>query len=323
MSVNYTPEILVKNTALEIGFSAVGITGIEESAESRRAFDRWIEEGRHGEMRYLSGGADKRHDPALLLDGAKSVICVAVNYYTSRGSDANRLRRRSANGVFSIYAHGRDYHVVLSEMLHELDRRLRDFFPLFESAVCVDTQPISERDLAIKSGVGWLGKNTCVINPEFGSWVFLGELITNLDLESDPPLETLCGSCTICVDACPTGALDEEFVLDATKCISYLTIEKRADIPEKFHRDIGDNIFGCDVCQQVCPYNAVASDSHLFVQNRAKTPVEMDLRELTEISDDGFLQLTRESAIRRCKADGLRRNAGIVLRNLQRMDSEA
>ena len=134
-------------------------------------------------------------------------------------------------------------------MLAELERRLKDFFPRMESVVCVDTQPISERDMALRAGIAWLGKNTMAISPEFGSWIFLGELITNLELVVDVPLRTLCGSCTRCMDVCPTGALDEAYFLDATKCISYLTIEKRGEIPAEFHRSIADNLFGCDDCQ--------------------------------------------------------------------------
>jgi len=318
MAIDYSPESLIKNTAREIGFSDVGITDLAPTHESNQAFDRWIARGWHGEMRYLSGGASKRHTPEVLLDGAKSVISVGVNYYSE---SRVRNNQQAGGGVFSVYAQGRDYHHVLREMLEELTRRLLDFFPELESAICVDTEPISERDLALKSGIAWLGKNTCAISPKHGSWIFLGELITNLPLSADQPLESLCGSCTLCIDACPTGALDEEYTLDATKCISYLTIEKRGPIPDKYHSAMGNRIFGCDDCQVVCPYNAVAHDTQVFAgqQNRL---LDMELEVLAAISDEEFRRNTRDSAIERCKASGLRRNADIVLRNLSNEQKE-
>ncbi len=313
--VAYSTESLIKNTAYDIGFSGVGIAGVKPSPESSRVFDRWIDEGKHGEMRYLSGGKDKRHDPGLLLPGAHSVVCVAVNYYSDSLARKNRRRLETGEGRFSLYAHSRDYHSVLTEMLGELERRLQDFFPRLQSAICVDTQPISERDLAVRAGIAWLGKNTMAISPECGSWIFLGELITNLALTSDVPLRSLCGSCTRCMDACPTGALDEAYVLDATKCISYLTIEKRGDIPVEFHHAIGDNLFGCDDCQAVCPFNNYAHDSEIFAGEPVNLLLAMSTRELAVLSDENFRELTRDSAIGRCKARGLRRNARIVAAN--------
>ena len=278
---------------------------------------RWIAEGKHGEMRYLSGGGDKRHDPGLLLPGARSVVCVAVNYYSEARQERNRKDEDAGRGIFSLYAQGRDYHVVLQEMLKELDRQLREFFPEMESTICVDTQPISERDLAIRSGVAWLGKNTMAISPEYGTWIFLAELITNLELQSDEPLTSLCGSCTRCMDACPTGALDEPFFLDATKCISYFTIEKRGDIPESYHEEIGQFVFGCDVCQIVCPFNKHAQESTVFAGTARNPIIDMSLDELAAMSDDEFRESTRDSAIERCKPAGLRRNARIVARNIR------
>jgi len=257
-SAHYTPELLIKNAAREIGFSLVGITDVHPTSRSNSVFDRWVREGRHGDMHYLPRGAEKRHDPARLLDGAKSVICVAANYYTKRGENLNDRAAESGRGMVAIYAQGRDYHEVMRELLRVLERRLKEFFPRFEAVAVVDTEPISERDLAVKSGIAWLGKNTCVISPEYGSWIFLGELITNLSLKNDEPLQSSCGSCTLCVDACPTGALDEAYIIDARKCISYLTIEKRGEIPDRFHRAIGRNVFGCDECQRVCPFNGSA-----------------------------------------------------------------
>ncbi|UCG50485.1 MAG: tRNA epoxyqueuosine(34) reductase QueG [Candidatus Latescibacterota bacterium] len=315
-SSNHSPEEIVRKTAYEIEFSLVGITDLTPTSRSKIVFDRWIRDGRHGDMRYLSAGADKRHNPALLLDGAKSVICVGVNYYSEAKERRNRNAARHGNGMVAIYAHGGDYHSVMREMLEELDRRLKESFPKMTSQIAVDTQPISERDMALKSGIAWLGKNTCVISPEFGSWIFLGELITDLPLETDKPLESLCGSCTKCIDACPTGALDEPFLIDARKCISYLTIEKRGDIPEYLHKPIGLNLFGCDACQQVCPFNESARESSVFDDRQQSPILDRSLEDLVEIGDGEFKRLTRDSAISRCKAEGMRRNAGIVAKNL-------
>ena len=307
--IRYSTEALVKNTAREIGLSEVGIAGIQPTSQSTAVYDRWIADGKHGDMRYLSGGRNKRHDPGVLLDGARSAVCVALNYHSERAA-------RHEGGI-AMYAHGPDYHVVLRDMLEELKTRLLAFFPDMRSVVCVDTEPISERDFAVRAGIAWLGKNTCVISKTYGSWIFLGELITDLDLAADQPLESMCGTCTKCIDVCPTGALEDAFSLDATKCISYLTIEKRGEIPEASHRAIGGNVYGCDECQTVCPFNKWASDSIIFSAD-TNPIVDMPLEQLASISDEDFRELTRNSAMRRAKAEGLRRNARIVLANKRR-----
>jgi epoxyqueuosine reductase len=309
-------EDFVKNAARDLGFSLVGIADLSTSARSDRAFDRWIRDGRHAEMRYLSGGADKRHDPGLLLDGARSVISVAVDHYSKSKAERNNTAPKDGKGQVAIYAQGRDYHTVLCDMLEDLDLRLKTRFPGMTSRVAVDTQPISERDLAVKAGIAWLGKNTCVISPEYGSWIFLGELITDLDLRPDVPLETLCGTCSACVDACPTGALNEPFLMDANKCISYLTIEKRGDIPRRHRQAMGARMFGCDTCQQVCPFNDAVRESVLFGPSDVNPIIDWPLDDLIAISDEDFKRLTCESAISRCKPAGLRRNARIVAGNI-------
>jgi len=309
-------ESFVKETALEVGFSLVGITSLDPSPESNSRFDRWIQDGRHGDMRYLSGGADKRHDPRRLLDGAQSAISVAVNYYSKSKVKRNQSAADEGKGEVAIYAHGRDYHTVLARMLESLDRALKSKFPGMESRAVVDTQPISERDLAIRAGIAWLGKNTCVISPEYGSWIFLGELITNLALQVDEPLESLCGSCTLCMEACPTGAIDAPFVVDANRCISYLTVEKRGEIPKDHHKSIGTRVFGCDTCQRVCPFNAAARESVLFEARDVNPIIDLPLTDLVNIGNAKFRAITRDSAISRCKPEGIRRNARIAAANV-------
>jgi epoxyqueuosine reductase len=312
-----SPESLVKSAALAAGFSLVGIAGASASPRSTDAFERWVAGGNHAEMKYLSGGAAKRKNPALLLEGAKSVVSVAVNYYSRDKERWNREAARQGRGETAIYAHGRDYHDVMGEMLSDLRRRLEHLFPGIAARAAVDTEPISERDFAAQSGIAWLGKNTCAISPEYGSWVLLGELITDLPLVPDQPLESLCGRCTKCVDSCPTGALSE-YVLDANKCISYLTIEKRGDIPEVFRRSIGRNLFGCDECQRVCPFNKTARESAVFPAGGRNGIVKMTLEELRVIPDGKFKELARGTAIARCKPGGIRRNAAIVIENAGR-----
>jgi epoxyqueuosine reductase len=312
-----SPESLVKRAALASGFSLVGIAGASASPRSTDAFERWVAGGNHAEMKCLSGGAAKRRNPALLLEGAKSVVTVAVNYYSPEKERWNREAAREGRGETAIYAHGRDYHDGMGEMLTDLRRRLENLFPGIAARTMVDTEPISERDFAARSGIAWLGKNTCAISPEYGSWILLGELITDLALDPDQPLESLCGRCTRCVDSCPTGALSE-FVLDANKCISYLTIEKRGDIPREFHRPIGRNLFGCDECQRVCPFNKAARESVVFPADERNGIVKMALEDLRVIPDEMFKELARGTAIARCKASGIRRNAAIVIENAGR-----
>lgn len=311
-------EETIKRIALDVGFSLVGIAGISPHDRSNRVYQRWLSEGKHAAMGYLERHAAQRRDPGSLLPGARSAVCVALNYYQEIENEQRLHDGRDGRGVFSIYVHGEDYHGVMDRMLSELERRLADRFPSLSAKACADTMPVSDRELAIRAGIAWLGKNSNVISPQFGSWIFLGELITNLDLEPDKPLETLCGTCSRCIDACPTGALDTPFTLDANKCISYLTIENRGEIPDRLREAIGIDVYGCDTCQSVCPFNDIATQSQVFSREDRSPLVDMTLDELREISDEQFRELTRHSAIRRCKPEGMRRNAEVVRRNLEK-----
>lgn len=310
-----TREDAVKRLARSVGFDLVGIAGVDPHERSNRVNERWLDEGRHGEMGWLAGRhREIRRDPRRLLDGAKSAICVGVNYYHDVERDQRSADPRDGRGIFSIYVHNEDYHTVVGRMLDDLSKQLQAEFPEARTVACVDTMPVSDRAMAIRSGIAWLGKNTSAISPEFGSWVFLGELITTLALEPDPPLETLCGSCTLCIDACPTGAL-EPFAIDARRCISYLTIEKRGAIPSELHDKIGVHVYGCDTCQGVCPFNDIARESIVFRRDRRSPIVDMSLDEQLTLSDEEFCEATESSAIRRCRPQGIRRNAAIVKAN--------
>lgn len=313
-SSRLSPDARVREAARAAGFTLVGAADIRPHPGSSDVFRRWIGAGMHGEMDYLAAREDERQDPSLLLKGARSVICVGVDYYSRSKEDYNRAASDEKRGRFALYAHGRDYHEVLRAMLADLEGRLRALFPGVRTRAMVDTTPMSERDAALRAGIGWLGKNTCVISPVYGSWIVLGEILTDLELEPGAPLESLCGSCTRCVDACPTGALDD-FSLDARKCISYLTIEKRGEIPPELQRAVGDRVFGCDECQAACPFNAAARESVVFDGKERNDLLPMKLDELAALSNSRFRRLARRTAVERCGPAGMRRNARIAAKN--------
>jgi epoxyqueuosine reductase len=315
--MSLSPEEIVKNIARDVGFSLVGIASLTPDSRSNETFARWLDLGMHGDMAYLQRHRPLREDATSLLPGARSAVCVALNYYQDVEREQRTMDGRDGRGRFSVYVHGEDYHAVMDRMLAGLERGLRAVFPDAAMLACCDTKPVSDRSLALRSGVAWLGKNTNVISPEFGSWIFLGEILTTLDLQADEPLESLCGKCTRCIDACPTGALDTPFILDARRCISYLTIEKRGEIDPELESRIGIDVYGCDTCQSVCPFNRVASESIVFHREDKSPLVDMTLDELATIGDEEFRGKTRGSAIRRTKAEGMRRNATIARRGIE------
>lgn len=312
-------EDSIKSLAREVGFSLAGIAGVTPPPEANAHYDRWLEAGMHGEMDYLVRHRDKRQSPSFLLEGARSAICVALNYYHEVEKSRYGMNGSDGTGAFSIYVHGQDYHEVMEDMLARLAGLLEDRYPGTRSIACVDTKPISDRTMALSAGIAWRGKNTSVVSPKYGSWIFLGELITDLDLKADPLLATLCAECTKCIDACPTGALKEPFLVDARKCISYLTIEKRGEVPADMHDKIGLNVYGCDACQAVCPFNDVAKNAIVFDRGERSPLVDMPVDELATISNERFREMTQGSAVRRCGPDRIRRNAKIVSKNISKM----
>jgi epoxyqueuosine reductase len=256
-------------------------------------------------MAYLSRRFDERVDPRAYLPGARSVICVAMNYYRGDPGPAKGAR-------IARYAWGEDYHDVVKERLHALADWLRQQMPGIETRACVDTAPVMEKELAARAGVGWLGKNTCVINPGIGSWLVLGEIITTLDLPPDEPAVDRCGSCRRCVDACPTGAIVAPYQLDASRCISYLTIERREPIPREFHDKLQGWLVGCDICQEVCPWNskAPASTQPAFAPRLADGKIM--LSDVLSWTQDDHHRHLRGSAIKRVKLTVLQANARIL-----------
>jgi len=301
----------IKEKARELGFDVCGIA--PAASFSELSFLRaWLDRGYAGEMDYLHRTADKRTDVRNVVPGARSVIVTGTVYNTDRPYSTEQADPDSA--LIARYAWGDDYHDVVGARLEALLAWMREQAPApFDARGYVDTGPVQERVYAQHAGVGWIGKNTCVINPELGSWVFLGVIICSLPLAIDAPALDQCGTCTLCLEACPTNALVAPGVLDSTRCLSYLTIELRGEIPEEHARDLGGRIYGCDICQEVCPWNAVAprSDDPAWQPRAAWDRV--DLLTLSRRSDAELTVDLRGSAMRRTKVQGLRRNVAAAL----------
>jgi epoxyqueuosine reductase len=309
----------VKRRATELGFDLVGIA---EAGPSRyRDYLRsWLDAGQAGSMAWMAGRFDERTDPGVYLPGAQSVICVAINYFVE--IEPVPSDQQPHHGRVARYALGEDYHDVLKSRLHALADWLREAVPDAQTRTCVDTAPVMEKELAARAGVGWVGKNACLINPHAGSWLLLGEIITTVPLPADEPATDHCGTCTRCIDACPTAAITAPYQLDARRCISYLTIEHRGDIPPEYQSQIGDWLYGCDVCQDVCPHNSKAAPSaDPAVQPRFPTG-GLDVREVLGWTDEQYRAKLKGSAMRRVKLPMLQRNAEVVVRNLARGEQD-
>lgn len=311
----------VKNLAQACGFELAGIAPALPSEDLGR-FEEWRKNGFAGEMGYLTDRrGDLRADPRDLLPNAQSIICVAKLYNTAH-PHTGETDSDTKRGWISRYAWGADYHDLLRQGLELLVLRILELHgEPFDWKICVDTAPLLERSYARSAGLGWIGKNTCLINQQQGSWFFLGELLLSIALDLDAPPPDRCGTCSRCIDACPTAALVPDakggWTLDARACISYLTIEKRGDIGNELGEKMRDHIFGCDICQDVCPWNRgapVTSDSSF--EPRWFAP---ELASLAELDQKDFRRIFRGSPIRRTKYSGLMRNVSIALRNSEEM----
>ncbi len=310
----------VKTLALELGFDRCGVARAEPLG--RREYLRdWLDKGCAGSMEYLHRHLTARDDPREVLDGAKSVIVVALSYF--RPDSAEPATEAVARGRVAMYAWGEDYHKVIKRKLLALaDRLRRELVSPFDFKACVDTVPILERELAAAAGIGWIGKNGLAIDRHLGSYFFLGELVTTLDIAADGPVAKACGHCTACLDACPTGALLAPHRMDASRCISYLTLEHRAAITDDLQPLMGDWVFGCDICQQVCPYNrraAPATESGFRAQRIDPRPVLDDILAWTE---EQYRAALRGTATRRATLRMWQRNAGIAKANASRRSGE-
>lgn len=294
----------IKTIAQDLGFSFCGISKAECLEEEAPRLEEWLKRGYQGKMGYLENHFDKRLDPTKLVLGAKSVVSLIYNYYPEKTFEPGDLK-------IAKYAYGQDYHFVVKEKLKEFMGRIHEEIGEVSGRVFVDSAPVHERAWAAKSGLGWVGKNSLLLNRQMGSFFFLAELIIDLELEADGPIEDYCGTCTACQDACPTDAIPEPYVVDGSRCISYLTIELKDEIPSEFKGKMEDWAFGCDICQDVCPWNRFSQphNESAFVPQGWEGFSDKDWQEMTE---EVFQKVFKKSAVKRTKFEGLKRNIKFI-----------
>lgn len=313
MDPRATAEML-KSWALEAGFDRAGVAGLEPSAQGA-AFLRWLERGDQAGMDWFSKRVEARLEPAKVWPGTRSVLCVALQYAPLLDKEGEAVAEPGGDlwPRVARYARGLDYHEVMQERLTALEARIASAFPGLVSRRYVDTGPVLERELAARAGLGAVGKNTMLLHPEAGSWFLLGELFLSLDLAPDVPLADLCGSCTRCLDACPTGALPEPYRLDSNLCISYWTIEHRGDFPPGVGESLDGWVFGCDVCQEVCPWNTAPVGAFHPEMEIPPQRADLDLAGLLRLGREEYVERFRGSPMKRAKLEGLQRNAAAAL----------
>lgn len=298
---------LIKRKANELGFFYCGVSRAEFLEKEAPRLEEWLKAGKHGKMSYMEGHFDKRLDPRLLVPGAKSVISLLLNYYPEKEQRTDSLK-------ISKYAYGQDYHHVIKNKLKELLNYLIETVGAIEGRVFVDSAPVMDKAWAERSGLGWIGKNSNLINPRSGSFFFIAELILDLELEPDGPMKDYCGTCTRCIDACPTDAISEPYVVEGSKCISYLTIElKDKLLPGEFKDKMEHWIFGCDICQDVCPWNRFSKATNVSVFQPDQRILNYSKSEWMDISEEIFNDLFKLSAIKRTKFTGLKRNIEFLI----------
>ncbi len=297
---------LIKEKAKVLGFNFCGISKAEKLNDEEAKLESWLAKGFHGKMSYMENHFDLRLNPTKLVTGAKSVISLLYNYFPGKEPPANSKYK------IAKYAYGKDYHFILKDKLKSFLGYLRQEIGDIDGRVFVDSAPVMERQWAAKSGLGWLGKNTLLINKEQGSFFFIAELIIDLELEYDGPIKDYCGTCTKCLDACPTEAFVDAGVLDASKCISYFTIELKDAIPEKFKGKYENWVFGCDICQDICPWNRFSKphSQPAFYKTEGVKAVTDD--EWIEFTEEVFRKIFKDSPIKRTKYKGLKRNIDFI-----------
>ena len=302
--MNYSQ--LIKQKAEKFGFQSCGISKAEFLEEEAPRLEAWLNKGYHGEMKYMENHFDKRLNPTLLVDGAKSVISLSYNYFPKVKIDEIN------NFKISKYAYGEDYHEVIKDILKEMVAELQEEIGEFGFRVFVDSAPVLEKAWARKSGLGWVGKNANLITKKHGSFYFLAEIICDLELEYDLAVTDHCGSCRACIDACPTQAIVSDRIVDGSKCISYATIELKNEIPDYFNGKMDDWMFGCDVCQDVCPWNRFSAPTlqEKFAPNFQK--LNFRKNEWKELTQELFSEIFKKSAVKRTKFSGLMRNINLL-----------
>ncbi|MFZ1704087.1 MAG: tRNA epoxyqueuosine(34) reductase QueG [Saprospiraceae bacterium] len=293
----------IKQKAEELGFLSIGVVKAERLDEAALHLERWLNKGLHGEMSYMENHFEKRVDPRLLVSGAKSVISLAYNYFsTEKQVDSTAPK-------ISMYAFGKDYHKVVRKKLNLLFQFIQEKVGKVEGRVFVDSAPVLEREWAKKSGIGWVGKHTLLVHPKKGSYFFLGEIILDVDLEYDPPIKDYCGTCRKCIDACPTDAIHQDgYFVDGSKCISYLTIELKDKISSSFKGKMENWMFGCDICQDVCPWNRFSEPHNEGAFKPSDNLLTMTKEAWLDLSETTFQRLFEGSAVKRTKYEGLKRN---------------
>jgi epoxyqueuosine reductase len=296
----------IKDFALKLGFHSCGISEAGFLAQDADNLKKWLDQNHEGEMAYMRNHFEKRTNPQLLVENAKSIISVLLNYFPEKSLPENQVYK------ISKYAYGTDYHFVMKDKLTELLKFIEDLTGKRSARMFVDSAPVLDKSWAQKSGLGWIGKNTCLITKEQGSFFFVGELILDLDLSVDVPIENYCGSCTKCLNACPTNALVAPYRIDARKCISYLTIENKNEIPERFKNSFDNWIYGCDICQDVCPWNKKSIPNLIPEFKPSEALVQMTKEGWENLEKEKFNKLFKNTAVLRTKFAGLTRNIKYV-----------
>ncbi|NOY78120.1 MAG: tRNA epoxyqueuosine(34) reductase QueG [Calditrichaeota bacterium] len=303
----------IKSLFQKLGCTLVGVAPVKEFPELA-FFETWLNRGFAGEMAYLQRHLEKSKEPRKILPSVKTVLVCGQNYNTAYPRSTS-VRKKKSRGWISRYAWGEDYHDVLKAILVKGAEALRDVYPDLEFKVYVDTGPTRDRVWAKYAGLGWFGKNSCLINPKIGSYFFVGEILWNLPLLTDQPVADRCGTCTRCIESCPTQAIVENGVVDSRRCISYLTIELKGSIPEEMREKIGNHIFGCDICQDVCPWNRSAPVSDFSYYQPRPEFFNPDLKDIYRTVRENFSQAFRKSAMKRTKKRGLLRNLAVAMGN--------
>ena len=292
---------LIKAEAKRLGFLSCGISKAQFLEAEAPRLEKWLKNNMHGEMQYMENHFDKRLDPTKLVEDSKSVISLLLNYYPSQEQTANSYK-------LSKYAFGTDYHFVIKDKLKSLLNFIQDEIGDVSGRAFVDSAPVLDKAWAAKSGLGWIGKHSNLLTQQVGSFYFIAELIIDLDLEYDLPTTDHCGTCTACIDACPTQAIAEPYVVDGSKCISYFTIELKENIPTEFKGQFDDWMFGCDVCQDVCPWNRFSKSHNEPLFNPNPELLSMTKKDWEEITEEVFKKIFKDSAVKRTKFSGLKRN---------------
>lgn len=299
---------MIKTEAKRLGFLSCGISKADFLEQEAPRLENWLHNNMHGEMGYMANHFDKRLDPRLLVDGAKSVISLLLNYYPSQ-------EQRDDAYKISKYAYGQDYHHVIKSKLRQLNEFISEEIGEVNGRAFVDSAPVLDKAWAAKSGLGWIGKNSNLLTKEVGSFYFIAELIIDLELEYDTPVTDHCGTCTACIDACPTQAIVGPYVVDGSKCISYLTIELKNEIPKEFQGKMDEWMFGCDVCQDVCPWNRFSKSHSEPLFDPHPELLSMSKKDWEEITEDVFQGIFKKSAVKRTKFSGLKRNIEFLRNN--------